>query len=167
MLAKCRAALARRKLLKEQRSLTLPEICTRTQRERCLPCCEPLDSQVDLCRISVCSQAGYFRGLTAPASLKLVGLVSFVFLVLVFPGPHSPGLIEADRMWGMNRTGEYHFRGLTAPASLKPSDHAQSDVAGSPDFRGLTAPASLKPWHACYHISHDDQISGASQPRPH
>ena len=91
-----------------------------------------------------CSAA--FRGLTAPASLKHHTFPNFLVLHICFPGPHSPGLI-------------WSFRGLTAPASLKQHVPPASGVGASQGslklfswhsnrgghaFRGLTAPASLK-----------------------
>ncbi len=132
-----------------------------------------------------------FRGLTAPASLKPDLILLPYSNLWNFPGPHSPGLIEACRRRAAGRRGRPAFRGLTAPASLKLHDERRIAVGRTPPFRGLTAPASLKPLVALpnhntagvfpgphspgliearcdsFFILSCNGLSGASQPRPH
>ena len=114
-------------------------------------------------------EADPFRGLIAPASLKLKEeLIAGTAVTPSFPGFNRPGLIEAYNYWnycfctsafpGFNRPGlieagtvhwrccarSHSFRGLIAPASLKRKTNDAIEYAADHAFRGLIAPASLK-----------------------
>src|SRR5690606_8651379 len=85
-----------------------------------------------------------FRGLTATASLKPRPVVWDRLETDGIPWPHSHGLIEAAHRATLHRYRFSRFRGLTATASLKRvwTSHRRRKYSG---FRGLTATASLKP----------------------
>ena len=137
-----------------------------------------------------------FRGVRAPASLKLVGGRSLIRGVRTsasrsLPGRTRPGLIEAPSLMstpsrpGIEAAVRHLFRGVRAPASLKPHG-ALIQTAAMPAeglFRGVRAPASLKRSsekslpgrtrpgliEAGVRVEHpaDSGSSGAYAPRPH
>ena len=86
-----------------------------------------------------------FRGVVAPASLKLERFLLLVPDGLEFPGRCCPGLIEAGRYNEDSIMEKLGFRGVVAPASLKPLLLRQVSYDACNRFRGVVAPASLKP----------------------
>jgi hypothetical protein len=88
----------------------------------------------------------YFRGITAPASLKL---------------GHPDAGARAERT----------FRGIAAPASLKRHVRRYAEVSGDTLFRGIAASASLKHVPARRQSRFQAQFRGITAPaslkRPH
>ena len=62
----------------------------------------------------------------------------------LFPGPHSPGLIEASNNRGPHYLGPQNFRGLTAPASLKLSKDMMADELTTATFPGPHSPGLIE-----------------------
>ena len=107
-----------------------------------------------------------FRGIRAPASLKLPGLHESGRRVRAFPGHPCPGLIEATNSATSGRRGSAPFPGHPCPGLIEATT-----------WSGRSRGASAFPGHPCpglieaglllrgHHLP--PGFSGASVPRPH